>query len=738
MTTVAERIKAAVVGLRTGRSLTSSEYKMARRAGAGNVQLWPDYRNKQPLWSLTDIQSFIDYGFNINSVIYAACMYRADAVNTAYLRAYSGTPADPVLLPPTDPLSKLLQRPNSFQSSHEFHALNSVFFAIAGQSFVWFKRSSANETPEEMFTLRPDWVKIVPYADDSGPGVDYVYWPAGSQSKATAMFAEDVMHIKRPNPGDPLMGAGYGFSPLGPAAQSANVDNDVTRFLKIFFQSGAMFQNAISFEGQHDPNALAEVREKLKNTYGGVDNWNEWGVFDSSAKITRVSPTFEEMGFGEIDSRSEARILMALGVAPSLIGSRYGLERSTFSNYEEARRSFWEDRLLPELRMFESEAQHFLNNGTKFVQYDLSDVPALQRNAPELATAAKTLMDMGVPPRIAFDTVGLNVAAYEGDMERYVNVGGGTFMTPVDVAPTADEATEIEEGTAPEDVEAGEKARQTKAYDAAAMQRKVDTLATDWEARFGDEANVQFANELRTISAMLNETQKAAYRQKATPNWTVLMKTIVEWYEEVQPEVWREAFVPLINGTMGEAGAEWAATLGVTWDVRNLAGEAWFQDYMLQFASPITENSSEMVQAVLAQAQAEGWSIPQTEKRLGEVFEQWMQGDLSAEDFEWFEERMPAYRRESLARTETIRAANAGTLNLGKSWGASRKFWIGTFDDRTRDDHIIARDKYTEEGAISIDKPFIVGGNEMNAPGDPSAPAEQVVQCRCALGLLMD
>ena len=287
-------------------------------------------------------------------------------------------------------------------------------------------------------------------------------------------------------------------------------------------------------------------------------------------------------------------------------------------------------------------------------------------------------------------------------------------------------------------IEIDGKSRAIKAYDPAAMQQKVDTLATDWEQRYGDKANAVFADELRTLQAMLTETQKAAYHQKATPNWTVLTQTIVEWYQDTQPEVWREAFVPLINGTMGEAGAEWATTLGVTWDVRSLYGEAWFQEYVLQFANPITETSSEAVQAVLAQAQAEGWSIPQTEKHLGELFEQWMQGDLSAEDFEWFEQRLPAYRREMIARTETIRAANAGALNLGKSWGAAFKFWIGTFDDRTRDDHIAARDTYNERGKIPIDDPFIVGGSSMNAPGDPSAPVEQIVQCRCALGLSMD
>ena len=76
-------------------------------------------------------------------------------------------------------------------------------------------------------------------------------------------------------------------------------------------------------------------------------------------------------------------------------------------------------------------------------------------------------------------------------------------------------------------------------------------------------------------------------------------------------------------------------------------------------------------------------------------------------------------------------------MNLGKDWGAKRKFWIGTYDDRIRDTHIAARDTYTEKNAIPMGDFFNVGGHQMNAPGDPSAP-EEGYNCRCALGLLMD
>lgn len=735
--TIRQRLSQAWQGLRADPEPTSEPRALLKARRGAIPSLWPDYRNAQPLWSMTDVQSFVEHGYNINAVIYAACQYRADAIITAQLRAYRGTQDRADALLDADPLARLLRRPNAFQSAHEFHALNSVFFALAGQSYIWFARARSGEVPSAMYTLRPDWVKIVPGKENGQSIIGYVYAPEGmALSSGYPLLPEDVMHVKRPNPGDPIMGAGYGFSPVNALAQSGNVDNDVTKFLKVFFQSGAMFQNVVSFEGEQRPEDLAAVRERLKEIYGGVDNWNEWGVFGSSAKVTRVSPTFDEMGFDAIDARNEARMLMALGVPPVLVGARLGLERSTFSNYEEARRAFWEDRLLPELKMFEGEFQYYLGDDRTFLRYDLSDVPALRKDLTRLTASAYQLWQMGVPPRIAFTTVGLEVEQYDGD-----EVSLSALRQPAEPAltPGSDEATRNEEeAQLNEQAGAAAKARTVKAYDPAEMALKMDRLAVSWEERFGKTVNKVFEQERREISAMLSELQQDAYRRKGSIRWTSLMGDLVDWYATNQPANWRAAFVPLIEGVMVDTGKEWATALGVQWDIRNLRGEAWFQDYALKFAQPITQTSSDSIHAVLAQAQAEGWSIPETDKRLGQVFEQWMTGALDNGDFEWFEQRLPPYRREMISRTETIRASNAGALNLGKEWGASKKFWMGTIDGRERDTHHEATLTYSRDGAIPMDEDFIVGGVSMNAPGDPRAPVEEVVNCRCTLGLLTD
>ena len=79
-----------------------------------------------------------------------------------------------------------------------------------------------------------------------------------------------------------------------------------------------------------------------------------------------------------------------------------------------------------------------------------------------------------------------------------------------------------------------------------------------------------------------------------------------------------------------------------------------------------------------------------------------------------------------IARTETIRASNAGSTQVYKDWGVQKHEWLSTMDDRTRDDHAEANGLVVEIG-----KPFMVGGEELEFPGDPNGSPGNVINCRC-------
>lgn len=414
MPTIIQRARAAVKAFRHG------------LIGRKNLPFgWVDLRQGKPQWRLVDLDAFYQEGFNANSLIYSAVMYKIRATITAPLVAYSGDEFNPVQLPQADELQQRVTNPNHRQSWVEFHARNIVFFNIAGNVYIY-----RDPTTGELWSLNPQRIWIIP---GKGPRADilgYVYAREGEPpEQGIPLLPDDVLHIKLPNPADPLEGLGYGLSPISSAAQVADVDNMVTAFLNRFFASGAMVTGILSFDTALDSDVVEVIKDRWRENYGGSEKWGV-GVLDRGGSYNRVALTFEEMGFAEVDARSETRILGPFGIPPILIGAKVGLERSTYSNYEAAREAVWEDTLVPELRWFEVEYQKMLNSEGKFVQFDYSRVPALQRSLPRKVNAAYTLVQMGTPPNTALRAVGLRIGDIPNGDQPLLLQGRGDQQGP--------------------------------------------------------------------------------------------------------------------------------------------------------------------------------------------------------------------------------------------------------------------------------------------------------------------
>ncbi|MEU4406202.1 phage minor head protein [Streptosporangium sp. NPDC023963] len=89
-------------------------------------------------------------------------------------------------------------------------------------------------------------------------------------------------------------------------------------------------------------------------------------------------------------------------------------------------------------------------------------------------------------------------------------------------------------------------------------------------------------------------------------------------------------------------------------------------------------------------------------------------------------------RAARIARTETLAAWNWAQLHVARSQpGDSRplyKSWLATLDLRTRDEHFRA-----DGQTVALDADFQVGGELLDFPGDPTASASNVVNCRCSM-----
>lgn len=83
---------------------------------------------------------------------------------------------------------------------------------------------------------------------------------------------------------------------------------------------------------------------------------------------------------------------------------------------------------------------------------------------------------------------------------------------------------------------------------------------------------------------------------------------------------------------------------------------------------------------------------------------------------------------ERIARTEATAVAAHTALNDLAAFGYAEKRWVAHHDEFTRADHLAA-----DGQVVPTASTFSVGGYAMMAPGDPSAPLMQTVNCRCSV-----
>lgn len=719
-----------------------------RQGQKASVFSFPSWLTARPRWNIDDrFEDYVADGYKLNSLIYAPIRYKARAYSSVPLVAAIGDPDNPEWLPPDHPLSRLCVRPNKRQAWRAFAEQRKTYLELAGNNYTYVERGKGGEVLA-LWNLRPDRVRILPGTRDIK---GYYYLPPGKPDDAgVPLLPEDVIHTKYPNPSDELEGLGYGLPPLLAAARDADTDNSVTAFIKLLFDRGAMPMGILRFETSLSDDDADLAKRRFMDKYGGFERWNEPIVMDQGGNYERIGMTFQELGFEVLDARNESRILSTFGVPPILLGTRYGIAHGTYSNYNEARTQFWQDVLVPELRLFEDDDQVALTSSDgAYVLYDLSVVPALQVDTAKLVDAAHKMWTMGVPANRAFTAVGLIIEDVEGGDTPYIPKGvvdvrepsAGASDEPADADADLESARanlRAEDGSpkaaAPDFQKDDALVEGRTTEDKARLWKAMDDIAVAHEPEFMDEAAAQFELDRREVMVIVGEAKAKALREKATINWTPVLDDVSDVIKAAGDR-WREAFAPMVAGVVEDAAEFWRVEAGLAFNVARLEDQAWFTDYMLQFGSPITDTSERELAGIIQRGIREGWSIQQMQDAIEKTFDQWIEGKVNPADIRFAVDRLPPWRTEMIARTETTRATSAGAYQVYRGAGVQRKEWLSTPDERTRPTHMDAMSQIR-----NIDELFDIGGYKMMHPGDASfgAPPEEFVNCRCSIAPIIE
>ena len=323
----------------------------------------------RPRWTPRDYASLATEGFGKNAVAYRCVRMIAEAAASAPLVVFvDGVRND------AHPVARLMAKPNPEQSGPEW--LEGVYGALqtAGNAYV---EAVGDETPGELWSLRPDRVRIVPGRAGWPEAYDYAVGGRSVQIGREADGWMPVMQLKLFHPTDDH----YGFSPLEAAAFAIDVHNSSGAWNKALLDNAARPSGALVFSSK-DGERLTEMqfqalKAELGEAHAGAANAGRPLVLEGGLDWKPMSMSPADMDFIAGKHAAAREIALAFGVPPQLLGIPGD---ATYANYREANAAFWRGTVIPLARKTAGALTGWL--GGRFdgirVEADLDAVPALQ------------------------------------------------------------------------------------------------------------------------------------------------------------------------------------------------------------------------------------------------------------------------------------------------------------------------------------------------------------------------
>ncbi|ODA66844.1 Phage portal protein [Methyloligella halotolerans] len=291
----------------------------------------------QAVWSPRDASAFAREGFAKNPIVYRSVRMIAEAAASVPLYLYEGEDAVDM-----HPLLALISKPNGAQSTPELLEATYGHLLVAGNAYL--EAVSVGGEPRELHVLRPDRMKIVPGVDGWPEAYDY------SVGGETVRFVQDVsagvrpiLHLALFHP----LNDHYGMSPLEPAAAAIDIHNQGADWNKALLDNAACPSGALVYsaaDGQLAPEQYERLKTELEDSFSGARNAGRPLLLEGGLDWKGMGFSPKDMDFIQAKHLAAREIALSLGVPPMLLGIPGD---NTYSNYQEANRTFWRQTVLP-------------------------------------------------------------------------------------------------------------------------------------------------------------------------------------------------------------------------------------------------------------------------------------------------------------------------------------------------------------------------------------------------------
>lgn len=643
----------------------------------------------------------------------------------------------------------LMDRPNPMQGKVAFLEGLYSYFSLSGNGFIEAVGPRPGAAPRELYAIQSDKMKIVP-AKNGFPSA-YIYKDGQVEKKWEVDYVNgksQIMHAKTFHPTN----IWYGMSPLESAMLNLDQNNMVNTWnlslLRNMATPSGVFQVEIT-DANPTGTLTNESFERLKSEidlkYSGPRNAGKPMVLEGGMKWQAISMSPKDMDFVNNKNTTSRDVALALGVPPMLLGIPGD---NTYSNYQEARAAFYEETVIPLAKFMVGELNNWLvpafGDNLKF-EIDVDSIEALEPRrsakytgliAANWLTVNEKRAAVGYEEKDGWDVIMVGAQGYD------INE---PFLEPVDDSADTPPLSENNTPTLESDAEGNESDEENDS-------------APDSIPKEGNESEAVKAVNLLTRREKRQSWKRQNQRRDSLENalHMDLKDDFARMYVDLKKAVTEASSPHVLEFALVSAIDKSGLELRKTLEKHSKRALREFGSYILDGAKsyiPGVEKKASVKFEQFVSAWAErrsgeaitpilGTTKKQVRKQLQEIIpraiETGMTGSEIANELESTFETISKGRARTIARTETTMATQTGSLEAAKSLEIPnlQKEWVSAQDDRVRglDPKDEANHAVMNGQKVGVDEKFAVPPDAyMDGPGDSSADAGQLCNCRCVL-----
>ncbi|MHA1572594.1 MAG: phage portal protein [Alphaproteobacteria bacterium] len=287
---------------------------------------------------------------------------------------------------------ELIEHPNEQYSRNDLIQYWAMRTVLTGFGYVWKLRNSGRSRVTELWPLPTSWVTA--RAAREGTTLVEHYAVRGNEEP---IDPRDMIVLRDQDPGQTAGGVGR----LQSAAHDYRLDLAREDYQAEMLENVAHPGVAVKCARRPDPEQRKEMEQTFKEKFGKGNRGKP--IFLSEITDVSLLTPYTDLDWPGITGLAETRICTAFGVSPLVIHARAGLDKATYSNYDQARRAFYTQSMAPFWRKLEDSLTLGLlqaeGEGRLRFRFRFDELPEFQEDADRKAGRVTSMFTAGLISR---------------------------------------------------------------------------------------------------------------------------------------------------------------------------------------------------------------------------------------------------------------------------------------------------------------------------------------------------